>query len=151
LWPKKRGTNYRRWAGINWKDYYRVLGVAKDISQEEIKKAFRKMALRYHPDRNLEEQKLAEEKFKEINEAYAVLSDENRRRHYDYLTASSRRRQVSFKAEETFGEQFRENLDEEALQQLLRQLAGLGFNFRDLMGSARRGCRSGYGRCWRRW
>lgn len=79
-----------------------------------------------------------------------MLSDEDRRRHYDYLTALSRRRRVPITAEETFGEQFRENLDEEFLQQLLRQLAAVGFSFSDVAGSARRGCRRGYGRCRRR-
>lgn len=63
------------------RDYYEVLGVAKDASDEDIKRAFRKLAKQYHPDVNKEEG--AAEKFKEIGEAYAVLSDENKRRQYD--------------------------------------------------------------------
>jgi molecular chaperone DnaJ len=66
------------------RDYYEVLGVKKNASLEEIKKAYREMALRYHPDRVPHEQKKdAEEKFKEISEAYAVLSDAQKRALYD--------------------------------------------------------------------
>jgi molecular chaperone DnaJ len=64
------------------KDYYAILGVDKNASDEEIKKAFRKLALQYHPDRN-PGNKEAEEKFKEINEAYQVLSDPQKRAQYD--------------------------------------------------------------------
>lgn len=64
------------------KDYYKILGVSKDASPEEIKKAFRKLALKYHPDKN-KGNKEAEERFKEINEAYAVLSDPKKRKEYD--------------------------------------------------------------------
>jgi len=63
------------------KDYYQILGVPKNATQEEIKEAYRKLALKYHPDVN--KSKEAEEKFKEITEAYAVLSDEEKRRKYD--------------------------------------------------------------------
>ena len=63
-------------------DYYKVLGVAKNASAEEIKKAYRKLALKYHPDRN-QGDKESEEKFKEANEAYAVLSDQEKRKQYD--------------------------------------------------------------------
>ncbi len=64
------------------RDYYEVLGVAKGASAEEIKKAYRKVAMKYHPDRN-QGDKAAEEKFKEASEAYEVLSDEKKRQLYD--------------------------------------------------------------------
>ncbi|MDX2128139.1 MAG: molecular chaperone DnaJ [Chloroherpetonaceae bacterium] len=64
------------------RDFYEVLGVAKSAGAEDIKKAYRKLAMQYHPDRN-PNNKQAEEKFKEINEAYEVLSNEEKRRRYD--------------------------------------------------------------------
>lgn len=64
------------------RDYYEVLGVSKSATPEEIKKAYRQLALKYHPDRNPDD-KDAEEKFKEAAEAYSVLSDENKRARYD--------------------------------------------------------------------
>ncbi|MEQ8711329.1 MAG: molecular chaperone DnaJ [Rhodospirillales bacterium] len=63
-------------------DYYETLGAAKDASAEDLKKAYRKMAMKYHPDRNPDD-KAAEQKFKELNEAYDVLKDEQRRAAYD--------------------------------------------------------------------
>jgi curved DNA-binding protein len=63
-------------------EYYKILGLAKTASADEIKKAYRKLALQYHPDKN-PGSKEAEAKFKEINEAYAVLSDEKKRKEYD--------------------------------------------------------------------
>lgn len=65
------------------RDYYEVLGVAKNASDEDIKKAFRKLARQYHPDVNKENPKEAEAKFKEVNEAYSVLSDSQKRAAYD--------------------------------------------------------------------
>ena len=67
------------------KDYYSIIGVSERASHEEIKHAFRKLAMKYHPDRNLGNEKWAEEKFKEINEAYAVLGDEVKRQQYDRM------------------------------------------------------------------
>jgi len=67
---------------MNKKDYYSILGLNRDAAQEEIKKAYRRLALEYHPDRNPKD-KQAEEIFKEIGEAYAVLGDQEKRRTYD--------------------------------------------------------------------
>lgn len=69
---------------MNFKDYYQILGVSKNASFEEIKKAYRKLAMIYHPDRN-QGDKESEEKFKDINEAYDVLSDAEKRKKYDLL------------------------------------------------------------------
>jgi molecular chaperone DnaJ len=63
------------------RDYYEVLGVSRDASSEEIKKAFRKLAFQYHPDRNRDDG--AEDRFKEVNEAYEILSDADKRAAYD--------------------------------------------------------------------
>ncbi len=69
------------------KDYYQLLGVAKSASADEIKKAYRKLALQYHPDRNKTRE--AEEKFKEINQAYEVLSDSQKRQQYDQFGSAA--------------------------------------------------------------
>jgi DnaJ-class molecular chaperone len=65
------------------KDYYKMLGVLENASDEEIRKAFRKLAFQYHPDKNIGHEKEAEEKFKDINEAFGVLSDRVKRQRYD--------------------------------------------------------------------
>lgn len=71
---------------MNYRDYYQILGVNKTADKNEIKRAYRKLAMQYHPDQNPNNSE-AEEKFKEINEAYQVLSDPDKRAHYDRLGA----------------------------------------------------------------
>ncbi len=66
------------------KDYYQILGVAENASQEDIKRAFRKLAFKHHPDTNPGNEEQAAERFKEINEAYGVLGDASKRRQYDF-------------------------------------------------------------------
>ena len=69
------------------KDYYKLLGVSKDATKDEISKAYKKLALKYHPDRQVgkseQEKKEAEEKFKEISKAADVLTNDDKRKQYD--------------------------------------------------------------------
>lgn len=99
------------------KNYYEILGISKTATADEIKKAYRNLAFKYHPDRNSGD-KVAEEKFKEINEAYDVLSDEKKRADYDSFGTSNSRysgtnnsynRNNDFTNEETFWNWFNGN------------------------------------------
>lgn len=102
------------------KDYYSILGVAKSATEDEIKKAYRKLAQQYHPDKNQGDgQKLAEEKFKEVKEAYEVLSDPARRQNYDNGGSG-------FGSPNGFGP----NMDLDSLFQHLRRQGGFGGVFR---------------------
>ena len=69
-------------------DYYQALGIRKNANKDELKKAYRKLALRYHPDRNPND-KIAEQKFKDISEAYSVLNDDKKRALYDQIGHSA--------------------------------------------------------------
>jgi len=132
---------------MSLKDYYEVLGVDQGASQEEIKKAFRRLALRYHPDRNPQNQKQAEERFKEINEAYQVLIDESRWREYNYLTGYTSQRAWHYETEEAFQSYITRS---DVLEAILKELATLGI-YVDIVGRRRpTGCSRGYGRRCRR-
>src|SRR6201988_3683607 len=72
---------------VKFRDYYEILGVARNAKEDEIKKAYRKLARKYHPDLN-PNNKQSEEKFKEVQEAYEVLSDSGKRQKYDQLGAN---------------------------------------------------------------
>jgi curved DNA-binding protein len=90
---------------FDYKDYYKVLGVERDCSQEEIRKSYRKLARKYHPDLNPND-KTAEDKFKEINEAYEVLSNTEKRKQYDQLGSGWQHGQ-QFNVPPEFQEQFK--------------------------------------------
>ena len=79
---------------MEYKDYYKIMGVAKDASQKEIKRAYRKLARKYHPD--VSKEKDAEERFKELGEAYEVLKDPEKRTAYDQLGANWKAGQQGF-------------------------------------------------------
>ena len=83
---------------MNEKDYYQILGLSPNASSEDIKKAYRSLALKYHPDRN--QSKDAEEKFKEITAAYGVLIDETKRREYDRFRRVRQQGGPSFRSQE---------------------------------------------------
>jgi len=70
-------------ADINADDYYKVLGVSRDATEAEVTKAYRKLALKHHPDKNQDNKEEAEEKFKRVTEAYDTLRDAEKRKIYD--------------------------------------------------------------------
>jgi curved DNA-binding protein len=104
------------------KDYYQILGVPRNASEEEIKKAYRKLAMQYHPDRNPGKEKWANEKFKEINEAYGVLGDPLKRRQYDQFGTIGN-------VGDIFGSPFTKTTFEDMMKDF--NGAGLGFGFLD--------------------
>ena len=131
------------------KDYYQILNVSRDASAEDIKKAFRRLASQYHPDRNPKNVREAGEKFKEINEAYEVLSDEQRRWQYDRLTNLSSYPRRTMTMEDIFNE----NIGSESVLEMLRKLVGMGFVVRGAGWGKSWGCgrRQGGGQCRRQW
>jgi curved DNA-binding protein len=113
------------------KDYYSILGVSKDASDDRIKKAYRKLAMKFHPDRNPDKQKWANEKFKEINEAYGVLGDPEKRKQYD-----------QFGTVGNIADIFSSNATRSTFEDLMGDFggSGLGFDFLDnIFGDALKG------------
>jgi len=109
------------------RDYYEVLNVDRNATKEEIKGNYRKLALQYHPDRNKSSD--AEEKFKEISEAYAVLSDDDKRKKYDkYGHVGSE--EVFRGSESNFDEIFRD-IGFGGIKDIFEQLFGGGFSARN--------------------
>ncbi len=119
------------------KDYYEILGVPRNASQEEIKRAYRRLAMQYHPDRHPpEKRKWAEEKFKEISEAYEVLSDPEKRKQYDMYGQSPY---------DTTGFSWENFTRMEDIFDLLKDFGFFGDFFRDIFGNAwRQTTRTGY-------
>jgi molecular chaperone DnaJ len=121
------------------RDYYEVLGVQKGASKDEIKGAYRKLALQYHPDRNKESG--AEEKFKEISEAYAVLSDDEKRKRYD-MYGHVGAEEVFRGSEANFEEVFRDmgfGGFRDIFEQFFGARGGFGGDFFGFGGSRRKG------------
>lgn len=113
------------------KDYYQILGVPKNASQEQVKKAYRKLAMQYHPDRNPGKEQWANEKFKEINEAFGVIGDPQKRQQYDQFGTAG-----------NIGDIFGSAYTRTTFEDLMKDFggSGLGFDFLDnIFGDALRG------------
>lgn len=112
---------------MEYKDYYNILGVSRDASQDEIKKKYRKLAAKYHPDKNPDNPK-AEDKFKEIGEAYEVLKDPEKRKLYDKVGSDWKRYQDAGASADDFN-----------WQQYANRGGGQRINMEDIFGGARGG------------
>jgi DnaJ-class molecular chaperone len=104
------------------KDYYTTLGLNKNATADQIKKAYRKLAMQYHPDRNPGKEQWANEKFKEINEAFGVLGDPEKRKQYDQFGTLG-----------NIGDIFGNQATRTTFEDLMKDFggAGLGFGFLD--------------------
>jgi curved DNA-binding protein len=128
---------------MDYKDYYKILGVDKNATKENIKKAYRKLAKRYHPDKNPGD-KTAEEKFKEINEAHEVLSDPEKKARYDQISNSYSSWQQAggapgaFRWEDLFGgaQSGRTRVEVNDLGDLFGDMGGFSDFFRTFFGGA---------------
>jgi curved DNA-binding protein len=132
---------------MEFKDYYKILGIEKSATKDEIKKAYRKLALKYHPDRNPND-KAAEEKFKEITEAHEVLSDPEKREKYDSLGANWKQYQARGRGFEDFFSQYNKGRGAPGgrsfefsgdLGDLFGNLSGFSDFFDSFFGSGRKG------------
>ncbi len=114
------------------KNYYEILGVAREAAPEEIKRAYRQLALKFHPDRNPGDRQ-AEERFKEISEAYGVLMDPEKRKQYDLLSrtpfGAGRQPGFSYTQEEIFRDIFNNPMASDVFSELGREFARMGFRF----------------------
>jgi DnaJ-class molecular chaperone len=115
------------------KDYYKLLEVDRDVSDEQIRKSYRRLALKYHPDRNPGDSK-AEEQFKEIAEAYGVLIDPVKRTEYDQWLRAGPKERVSgagfrYSQEEIFQDLFKDPTFSRVFQDLFREFEKAGFRF----------------------
>ena len=120
---------------MQFKDYYQILNISQDASAEDIKKTFRQLAMQYHPDRNPEDTRESGEKFKEINEAYEVLGDEQKRWQYDRLANL-----YDYPGKTTY--------EEDSILEMLRRMAGTNFIVRRPGWAKPWGCgRRGGGQC----
>jgi len=120
------------------KDYYEILGVGRNANENTIKKAYRKLAMQYHPDRNPSREKWANEKFKEINEAFSVLGDPEKRRQYD-----------QFGTVGNIGDIFGSPFTRTTFEDVIRDFggSGLGFGFLDdIFGDSLQGKRFSFKR-----
>ena len=122
-------------------NYYTILGVPKTASPADIKKAFRRLAMQYHPDRNPGNLQDSEAKFKEINEAYEILGDEQSRWQYDRLKSYPH---GPIQGQDIFGI----NMDAD-ISEILRKYAGMGFIVRGMGWGRGYGHRQGCRRQWR--
>src|SRR4030042_2548395 len=112
------------------KDYYRILGVSREASPEEIKKAFRQLALQWHPDRNPGD-KRAEERFKEVSEAYGVLIDPEKRQRYDFIhqqgASTPPGTDFRYTQEDILRDLFTNSSGRDVFTELNREFARMGF------------------------
>jgi len=115
-----------------YKDYYKILGVNREASPEEIKKAFRQLALKCHPDRNPGDTN-AEERFKKVSEAYGVLIDPEKRKSYDFIqqreAGASAGPGFRYTQEDIFSDMFRNPGANDIFTDLNREFARMGFRF----------------------